>query len=255
MLAEAYAQEAELARAESEESDGDAGSDRLVGWVAAVESYAGQLRLLIEDIETGFPVHLGAVGDAELAVTVAERTVILSHPRVDGQDDFEHAILENFCTRHPCERFTPGTAPPQPIPVSAGNIRPRWAFTEAGPVCSMKGISVHFSPRADLPAARSICRQFLHETVTLANEIAWQVRHAVPVDWERLELQAIAGRPEHRLQLNDAGDNVLVAAPVLRGSPGLLRVVLPWVRAGVAGEATPRVDIRARDHGWENVPG
>jgi len=252
LLASAYAEEATLAREEAREAENPG---RLLGWSSAVEQFTGQLQLVLEDIVGGFPVQLGANAGDSLVVTVAQRTVILNHPRVGGQESFEQAVLSEFCSRHPCERYTPGADAREPIPVSAGRIRPAWAFTETGPVCSHRGIHVHWSGAADIGRARATCRQFIHEVVTLADEIAWQRRHAVPVDWSGLRLSANPGRPEHRLALNGAGDVVLTAVPVIYGSPGLLQQLVPWLRARADGRQEASIKVQAADFGWESGPG
>tara|TARA_R110002073_G_scaffold34686_1_gene102460 strand:- start:1066 stop:1380 length:315 start_codon:yes stop_codon:yes gene_type:complete len=99
--------------------------------------------------------------------------------------------------------------------------------------------------------ARLICEQFMQEVITLADELAWQQRHAVPIEWGQLLIQPTPHRPEHMLQVNDLGDTVMVTVPMLYQNPGLLRRVLPWIRQRVAGEAQANLSLDASEYGWQ----
>ena len=77
LLAEAYADEASLAR---EAATVAADNDKLLGWAAAVERYSQQLPLLVEDVELGFPARLTLGVDGVLSISVAERRLMLMHP-------------------------------------------------------------------------------------------------------------------------------------------------------------------------------
>ncbi len=80
-LADAYMAEAQLAREEARATGHDA---NLGGWSAMVDYYARQMPLLLADIELGLPVHLTFGGEQSLLITVADRTVILSPPRLES---------------------------------------------------------------------------------------------------------------------------------------------------------------------------
>ncbi|MCB1845424.1 MAG: hypothetical protein KDI09_20820 [Halioglobus sp.] len=249
LLAQAYAEEARLARDAAETS---AEAEKLLSWARAVERYSRQLPMLMDDVDLGFPVRLDVGGDGVLAVTVAERRVMLNHPRVDRQAVFETAILEAFCLAHRCAALLPAAGDAEPIPVSAGRLRPRWTFSEDGGTCSDGGIAVVFGPGADLAGARSLCQQFLHEARVLSQELDWQRRHAVRIEWSALALRSLPGRTAHALRLNAAGDTLLAPLPLIHGSPGMLAVLTPWLR-GEVGEAEPAaLTLRAADYGWEH---
>lgn len=248
-LAEAYIAEARLAREEARTAGRDA---NLRSWSVAVDYYARQMPLLLEDIELGLPVRLTLGGEKSLAIAVADRILILSHPRLNQQSAFEQEILVEFCSRHDCKQFTPGNAELEPIPVSAVQVRPDWTFTAQGRICSYKGIKVLFKNEHDLANSRLICEQFLQEVMTLANEFAWQQRHAVPIEWDKLDIQSAPRRPEHILRLNSAGDSVLVTVPVLYGSPGLLEDVVPWLQLRLSSQQEASIELHADRYGWEN---
>tara|TARA_R110000823_G_scaffold198080_1_gene329096 strand:+ start:3530 stop:4492 length:963 start_codon:yes stop_codon:yes gene_type:complete len=247
LLAEAYADEASLAR---EAATVAADNDKLLGWAAAVERYSQQLPLLVEDVELGFPARLTLGVDGVLSISVAERRLMLMHPRVDQQAVFEQAILATFCRRHNCAAFTEQQAGLEPIPVSAASVKPQWTFTENGAVCGYGGLEVDFGSGADIARTRVTCEQFLHEAITLGQEIAWQRRHAVRVDWHELTLRPLPSRPGHALGLNAAGDTLLATVPLIYGSPGLLRAITPWLRAEVMQTTGPKLRLRAADFGW-----
>lgn len=246
-LAEAYIAEAEVARKESR-AHRDAS---LRSWSSAVDQFTRQLPLLVEDIELGFPVSLGADGANPVAVTVADRTVILSHPRPGQQGVFEQEILAEFCLHHACEYYAASITGNSPIPVSASRVRPDWAFTVQGPVCSLQGIQVQFSSEANLANARLICAQFLQEVLMLADEISWQRRYAVMIEWDILTIESTPSRPEHVVHLNSAGDSVLVTIPVLYRSSGLLKDILPWMQQRLDGAQDPVIKLEAARYGWD----
>jgi hypothetical protein len=196
-------------------------------------------------------VHLSADAGNPVAVTVADRTVILSHPRPGQQRAFEQEILAAFCLRHACEKYAASFADNEPIPVSASRVRPNWSFTAQGPVCSLQGIRVLFTSESNLASSRLICEQFLQEVLTLADEISWQRRYAVLIEWDKLVVESTPSRPEHMVHLNAAGDSVLVTVPVLYRSTGLLEHMLPWIQQRLEGVHDPAIEVDAARYGWE----
>ena len=240
--------EADLARKQAQEQEDSA---KLRGWSAAVNQYARQLALLLEDIELGLPVEIQHNHAESITVTVGGRAVILSHPRKAQQVAFEQRVLLDFCGRNDCTVLTAATSPPEPIPMSASRVKPVWTFTETGRVCSHEGIQVSFVSAANLARSRFTCKQLLQEMMTLADEIAWQQRHGVSVQWHELSLRATPQRPEHLMLLNSAGDSILVTVPLIYGSPHLLEDIVPWIkeRAGTKKPAAIRLD--AARYGWE----
>lgn len=247
-LAAAYFAEATLAREDARKAGRDAD---LRGWAFTVDRFASQMPLLLEDMELGLPVNLTIGQDQILAITVADRTVILSPPRLNQQSAFEQRILVEFCARHDCEQFLPAEAEPEPIPVSTVLVRPNWVFSAQGSDCSYEGINVRFNSAQNMTNARLICEQFLQEVIALTAQLAWQQRHAVPIEWDKLRIQATPQRPEHMLRLNTAGDVVLVTVPLLYNSPGLLRQLIPWMRVRLSNQQQMSVALDASDYGWQ----
>lgn len=246
-LQHVYIAEAELARDEFSRTQEDV---ELLGWSAAVEQYAAQLPELSQKVEQGAAVLISGGGIQGVAMEVEGRMLLLVHPRPDQQDAFERDLLHLFCARQPCEEFTPGSQPVAAIPVSRSTVEPDWTFTANGAACSHDGISVTFTQRGNLVGLRRLCRQLLHEILTLSDEIAWQRRYSVAIDWQGLSIAATARRPEHRVQLNAAGDSVLLVAPILHGSPGLLAELAPWMKARQAGDKMALI-LEATKYGWQ----
>jgi hypothetical protein len=247
-LADAYMEEARFASGEARLPRAPA---NLRGWSVAVNRFARQIPLLLDDIEFGLPVRLFIGGDKSLAVVVADRTVMLSHPRLNQQNMFEQAILTKFCDTHSCELFTPGEGAPEPIAASSGYVRPDWIFTTQGAVCSYRGITVRFKSQHNLAQSRLICEQFLQEVMFLTNAISWQQGLAVPIEWSEIEIQPAPRRPEHIVRLNKLGDTVLASIPVIYGSPLLLEHVIPWVRQWLANRQAAEIELDAETYGWE----
>jgi len=247
ILTEIYIAEADLAKNEAKDSED---SGKLVTWAAAVEQYASQLSLMLEDVDTGFPVSISPAGNDFAIIAVAGRFIILNHPRADQQSAFEHRVLGEFCSRENCEKLIPSNESPAPIPVSAPVVSPTWNFTAEGPACSSGGVTVQFSSTGQLASLRSICNQFFQELSSLATEIMWQQRHAVTVDWEVLAIRATPQRPEHTVILNAAGDVILLSLPLLHSSENLLAAVTHWLRAKTLASEEIRLSIDAASYGW-----
>ena len=139
----------------------------------------------------------------------------------------------------------------RPIPVSSGHVTPDWNFTQQRWSCFYKGVSVQFGNEGSLANARSICQQFMREIVALADELAWQQRHAVPIQWEQLVIEAALHRPEHMVRLNEIGDSLLIAVPLLYGNPGLLGKITPWIKGRLAQQEPVSIELNADSLGWK----
>lgn len=253
-LVAVYMAEADLARAGSARPEGSP-RPGLRGWSVAVDEYANQLLLVLDEVEQGQAVSLRLSHLGPAMVTVADRVVILGHPRADQQGAFEQQVLADFCSRHDCGPVTTASATsarPEPIPVTVLRVNPVWAFTPSGQTCSIDELQVFFnnSSNSNIATLRGICEQFVQELAALANELAGQQGYGVAIDWDGLALTATPGRPEHLVRVNAAGDSVLVTAPLLFASPKLLADIRPWLAARVGGKPAPTVRLDAASYGW-----
>lgn len=247
-LADAYIAEAQLAR-EDARTAGRAANLR--GWSAMVDYYARQMPVLLEDIELGLPVRLTMGGEQSLAITVGDRTVIVSPPRLSQQSAFEQGILVEFCAKHRCEQFSVGKGEHESTASTTVRVRPAWMFTTQGQVCSFQGIKVRFQNEKNLANSRLICEQFLLEVTTLSDQIAQQQRHGVLIEWDNLTIQSTPHSPEHMVRLNALGDSVVVTVPVLHRSPDLLQLVVPWIRQRLSNQTEVSIELDADRYGWQ----
>ncbi len=253
-LVAVYMAEADLARAGSARPEGSPRSN-LLGWSVAVNEYADQLLLVLDEVERGQAVSLRLSHLGPAVVTVADQVVILGHPRADQQGAFEQQVLNDFCSRHECRQLTAAATTgdrPAPIPVTVVRVNPVWAFTASGQVCSIDELEVVFnnSGNGNIATLRGICEQFVQELAALANELAGQQGHGVAIEWDELVVTATPGRPEHVVRVNAAGDSVLVTVPLLFASPKLLADIKPWLAARVGGKPASTVRLDAASYGW-----
>ena len=246
-LAEVYMAEADLARNEAEQEE----SAKLRGWSRAVDQYAAQLMLVVDDIELGFPVELRNNAREVSSVAVGGRVVMLAHPRPGQQPLYEQAVLQAFCTGDTCAKLTAELEGHEPIPMTTRRVRPNWEFGAEGPVCSYRGLSLRFSSGGDLAGQRSLCEQMLQEAEALAVELAWQHRHGVNIDWDQLSLRAVPGKPQHVVQLNRAGEAILLPLPLLYSTPVLLSALAPWLENRHMRESGIERQFNAAELGWE----
>lgn len=244
-LAEVYVAEADLARREA----ADAAPDRRFGWAHAVDAYSQQFLLLIEDLDMGFPVELSASPHEAVAVAVGGRSIILSHPRSNQQAALESRILARFCAGTKCEELTRSSASVASAPVNGGDIR--WRFSEDGAICSSgTGLEVVFPVRGSLANYRRLCAQLVQEARSLVQDIRWQSKHGVVVEWPALAISTTGLRPSHLVTLNTAGDTSLVDAPLLFASGAALIDLTPWLASRVRGSAPVQLSVSASDYGW-----
>lgn len=247
-LAEVYAAEADLARYEAGQGSQ---VDKLTGWSRAVDQYAAQLVLVLEDIELGFPVELRNNPMEASSVAVGGRVVFLAHPRPGQQPVFEQAVLQEFCSGDTCARLTAELEGQAPIPVAVSQVKPDWQFGSRGPVCSYRGIAIQFAAGGNLSRQRGFCEELLQEAEALAMELAWQQRHGVEVDWEGLAIRSVAGKPLHMVHLNRAGEAILLPLPLLNSAPTALPHLSPWLEKRHLREARVELQLDAADLGWE----
>jgi hypothetical protein len=247
-MSSAYEREAQLAREQAREAGR---YSHLWAWSANVDRYADQISVLLEDVELGLPVSLSLAGEKSLAVTVADRTIIVSPPRLTEQSAFEQGILKEFCASNSCDQFSPESVANDSIPLSTARIRPNWTFSAQGSLCAFRGITVQFDNAKNMANSRLICEQLLQEIMALTEELAWQQRYAVAIEWERLEVHPVPHSPEHSVQINTLGDTVLVTIPMLYRSADLLEQILPWMRAQVDGQEGVNIDLHADQYGWQ----
>ncbi len=247
-LAAIYLAEADLARSEARES---AAAAKLMGWSLAVEAYAQDMLVLLEEVQAGLPVSLWSGPHEAARLSVAGRLIILSHPRATQQGEFEQRVLMDFCSRVDCSPLTAEGAESRPVPVSASLVTPAWSFAPGSAVCSHRQLSLRFRGSGDLARQRSLCHQLFQELALLANELAWQRRHGVAVEWEALSIYPVPRQPEHVVTLNAAGDSILASVPLLHSTPGLLSDVTPWLRAAHDNRPVPAVELEPGRYGWE----
>ncbi|MEP1594270.1 MAG: hypothetical protein ABJK20_06845, partial [Halieaceae bacterium] len=185
-------------------------------------------------------------------LVVGGRSVILNHPREDQQLVYEQTVLTEFCRLRDCEQLLPADAAAAPIPMSAPTVAPDWRFTASGPVCSGSGISIQFPVSAELPRIKPLCQQLMQELSVLRNDIRWQQRHGVAIDWDTIAISSTTQRPEHIVMLNPVGDTTLISLPLLHSSPGLLAAVTPWLATSPQDEQVQALELVAEDYGWSS---
>ena len=97
---------------------------------------------------------------------------------------------------------------------------------------------------------RALCQQLFTELNNLALELRWQMRQGVTLEWSAMVSTSLPQRTDHALLLNSAGDTLLIALPLLHGTPGLLYVLLPWLAAEVGSGPPADITLDAVKLGW-----
>ncbi len=234
-----YSAESDLARRDTRGHQTRRGADRQ--WARSVDAFSGRLVDALDWIDSGARVevnhqHFGT----ELWLPEADIRVLLEHPRQTQQGAYEQQVLSSFCRRRRCDlllapdqpaqRGYDGGSGRQAIPQHGGTVILAWSFSLDGPACESRGLRLQFPAGRSVDGVRQSCRELHHELDAMLEGIRWQRRRGVTLDWGQLSLLPLSGRPGHQLRLNRAGDVLLLEAPLVASSPGLLSAVNGWLR-------------------------
>lgn len=234
-----YSAESDLARRDQRGAVADRQADRQ--WANSVDAFSRRLVDALDWIDSGAGVVVNYQGAAtELWLPEADIRVLLEHPRQAQQGAYEQQVLASFCRRRRCDLLLvpdqsglglSGTR--QAIPQHGGSVVLAWSFSLAGPACGSRGLTLQFPAGRSVDGVRQPCRELHHELATLIDGMRWHQRRGVVVDWERLALSPLTGRPGHQLRLNQAGDVLLLEAPLLAASQDLLNSLTGWLQQRV----------------------
>ncbi len=197
----------------------------------------------MQDLDQGFPVDVSTRRDSVVVVSVADRRVMLTHPRVGQQQPYEAQVLEVFCAQTNCVELTVLELEPAEEQLYHGQVRPEWRFAEGGASCHHGGARLNFTPAVGLPRLRRLCRGFFQELEDLQRELAWQQALDAPIEWEALAIRPTPGRTRHYLVLNESGDTVLADLPLLHANASLLPQITPWLRQRLSAEPGPELQL------------
>ena len=251
-LVETYMAEADLARKEGNEKSENS---KLSGWATSVDRFASQLLIVLEDVESGFPVDLSETASGELALAVADRMIVLAHPRADQQRAYEQRVLTDFCSRKNCNSLLSDSHESDSTPLSITPISPLWSFTQDGPICisDTDRIEIQFLATRNMSKARIQCLELLREFRSLREEINRQIRYGVQVEWKSLSLLNTPDRPEHLVILNGTGDSALLALPLLHSSPEVFLRFGVWLSKKSKKGKSDKLRVEAIDIMWNDA--
>ena len=225
-MAIAYSVEADIARSQATQEP------TLWNWARSVDRYSAGLVDLANGIDAATPLRVDLLADQQVQLLVAGKVILISAPRLQQEAAIEYLIVEQFCSRYPCERLLAGFAATA-ASLPSNDLGPNWNFSDqSGPSCATSsGLALKFSDTRRLSEKRALCQQLTEELERLLAEVSRQRSQGVAVDWSRLAVAGTVPGQGQRIQLNRAGDSVLVAAPLLAAHPGLLRQLRPWLQA------------------------
>ncbi|MEM1111487.1 MAG: hypothetical protein AAGI11_06225 [Pseudomonadota bacterium] len=246
-LSEAFLAEVELARSEIENSSRPA---KLASWSGGVERYSENLLAMLDALDYGDLPEISVYPFGTVALGVQGERVLLNHPRSALQSAFEQQVLAEFCALQFCRDLTLGDAQTPIIDFEEEGLALAWSFSVDGPVCTRRALSLQFTPAMALPAARMLCEQLFSELGRLFTGMAREQRHGVMLDWEAVTIEALEGRSDHLITLNDRGDALLLPLPLLADNPAVVARCLPWGRYLLAGELQP-LALTTDEFGWE----
>lgn len=251
-LVETYMAEADLARKEGSKNNENS---KLSGWAVSVDRFADQLLVAMEDVDAGFPVDLSETASGAVGLTVADRMIVLAHPRADQQRVYEQRVLADFCSQKNCSSLIRDTDENNVAPLSSVPITPLWSFTTDGPICisNEDEIEIQFNATRNLSLIRAQCRELLREFRSLREEISWHIRHGVRVHWKNMALLDTPDKSEHIVVLNGTGDSALLVLPLLYSSPEVLKQFGMWLSSKAKSRESEKLRVEAVNIVWEDV--
>ncbi|MFV0478706.1 MAG: hypothetical protein ACK5ME_12860 [Parahaliea sp.] len=248
-----YSAESDLARSEERVSKKGSG---LRQWATSVDSFSQRLMHAAEQVDAGAWVdisyrHTGV----QLWLPELDLRILLEHPRQSQQAAYERAVLASFCRAYRCDRLllagsdrgeqktherSSGISPPPVVMV--------WTFSAGGPSCQANGLELKFAASQNADNVREPCRQLHREMSAVLQELRWQQRRGVQIEWTELAIEP-ASSSGHVIKLNHYGDAALIDAPLIADSTGLLTIISDWLQSRVNSD-TGRASIEAGMWVW-----
>ncbi|MGE0387939.1 MAG: hypothetical protein AB7Q97_24705 [Gammaproteobacteria bacterium] len=253
-LAQSYEEEAQAAHPDGER---DAKAEAaLLRWRAGTGAYARELRTLVAGIDDGADVAIFVDPSSAIRLSIGERQVILSSPRLLDPEPFEDRIRERFCELADCQAIADndagmnaGTGPRAGSPAagmgdeSAGpytdgaadppGVGAVWSFGDRhGPVLQTSaGIQFEFRSNDDLLRKRHLCLTLVAELQTLAQNLHYHRARGIVIDWKVLRLVPDPPSGRQRVLLNGLGQSLVLDLPLLQQAHQALEMVKPWLAA------------------------
>jgi len=246
-MAEFYAEEAARARREMRHTSRARDASQ---WAASVDDYARKILALADSITSATPISITVGIDNSVHVYVDGKPVILTGAISGQQSVYEQRVVERFCILYICEDLLPELEDSQRESSVAltqtDATRAYWSFSQyAGPVCMTKdGLEFQFQRATDLGEKREACTRAVTELSELAVAISREQQQGVRVDWDALKILPVPADEPQRVILA-ARVEIYLPLPMLAENPGLLKMVRPWLRARVRGEAYSLVVLNA----------
>lgn len=242
---EAYEQELEAVRLEFERGGSDPA--RLARWYRATTPILAELRSAEAEIPMAEALDIRADRQGQVLLLVDGRALWVSWPRPSAQARLERALVETFCTRHPC----PGRADPETeMPVLAipvETLTGQWTLLQNQPPTwtSAAGVRCEFADMARRPDKEALCRSLVAELDLLASVLRRAQRRGEPLEWSAVTLGHELPGGEQALVVNSAGDFLTVVAPLLAAEPIDWPEARRWLEARVDGRAAQATVRRA----------
>ena len=246
-MAEFYAEEAARARQELHHTSRARDASQ---WAASVDDYARKMSALADSITTATPVSITIGVDNSVHIYVDGKPVILTGAISGQQSVYEQRVVERFCILYICEDLLPEleySKRETAVALSHTDAaRAYWSFSQyAGPVCMTNdGLEFQFQQATDLGKKREACNRAVAELSELAMAITREQQQGVRVDWEALKVLPVPDEEPQRVILA-ARVEIHLPLPMLAENPALLKMVQPWLKARVRGEAYSLVVLNA----------
>jgi len=246
-MAEFYAEEAARARRELGHTSRARDASQ---WAASVDDYARKIQSLADSITTATPIIITVGIDNSVHVYVDSQPVILTGAISGQQSVYEQRVVERFCILYLCEDLLPELEYSEREQSAAltqtDATRAYWSFSQyAGPVCMTNdGLEFQFQQATDLGEKREACTRVVAELSELAMAIVREQQQGMRVDWNVLKVLPAAADEPQRVILATRIE-IQLPLPMLAENPGLLKMVRPWLKARVRGEAYSLVVLNA----------
>ena len=209
--------------------------DRLVSWRSATRSYISELQGLLERLPGSVDIQMQADSVEAPVIYIDGTPIVLSGPEIGGVKLMEKRIIDTYCAMYDCgELNTPAGQQPEAVYTSVGGSWHLRNFGKASYVTT-DGLIFTFNGLSERPAKQQVCEAFAAELRNLAAGLRDALDAGHRIDWDRLEIQPLAGGRGHRIQFNRSGEYLRLELPLLARNGVPAAAMLAWIRERATG--------------------
>lgn len=230
------ANRAEVARTGRERNATPAQQRALARWRAGTETYVAHLEWIARELAGASDIQLVVEAGGVVRLIVGREQVMLTAPRLTGQDALEAEIAATMCATIECRRVDPTLA--EAVADRNREVRREWVFGDRAPPLYSNSDGLHcvFQDRRHLKLKETACEAVLAELRLLAEGLRAISEHGRTVDWAVLAIRQAAPAAPERVTYDRSGHYFQLDLPYLGAADQIWRGAIPWMQARLRGQ-------------------